>query len=436
MGASEAPGKARESPAENIRLPELISRPSRRIRSAPRLLYQGGPQDDEVRADGPDFHFGEDLLAVVGGHERVGAGPQRLAAVGIDVGHREVDLLLARAAEAEALGEDVADEGVVLLDRAFLVRGVALAEEKRGEPLPGGVRELDRLRLEELAAVVGEDDGEEPPVGLVADRGPERAERPGHLGGRLRRELDRQHEAGEREMDGEEARGVAPPGLDGVDLDDEDPRMGGEEPQEIGVLPAFSGGVRGLGPRGLPAPFPQLHLPPQVEADHGGPALVHVAVERPERAGHLAFVGDELAGRRAAFPHALPHPLLQVGELLRCQVDAVPRLRERPLVVRLGLLGGVFAAGAEHASLLALAAVADVGPPQERLAVPAVFLAVEVASQAFVADPAVFDLPGDAPRVFAYRLGDLQKRPALVEQGLDGGSVPDRQMLASLLVHG
>ena len=90
---------------------------------------------------------------------------EALASLGVDMGEKQIDLMLGHEIEAFSFFYDITDQGMVAFASAFLVRGIGVAEEDATADftLRRGLELRDVL---ELRAIVGEQAIEEETVGL------------------------------------------------------------------------------------------------------------------------------------------------------------------------------------------------------------------------------------------------------------------------------
>ena len=137
------------------------------------------------------------------------------------MGHHERDLVLVEPdrGEADGLGQDPADEDVVLLAVGLLLALQRVAVEHAG-PSPACAVELDPLRQGELGAPVGEDYGEDPAEVLRAQGGPQPVEAGHDLGSGLLPEVEAELQVAGDEMEREDGGQVSLRGDDGVHLHD------------------------------------------------------------------------------------------------------------------------------------------------------------------------------------------------------------------------
>ena len=374
---------------------------------------QRRPGRDVVRRDADDSEERRDVLPELRGEEVVGRPvAEAVPDVGVDVRHHQVHLALREAVEGRrlrvrgSLGQHEADEPVVAPGVRLLVGGVGLAVEDEGEP--AAVVGLDGRGIGELAAVVGEDDGEEarehlaPPVAVaflqLADDGREHAQ---HARARLRVDEEREHEAGR--VEDERRQGLPAPGaLDRVHLHDAHARIGLHEREIVLPRPADAAGLV----------HPALHALALARLDHARPGqlpalrrqqpAVDVAVDRLLGDGEPVGVGrhgrmDALALGREVAQQGVEGEQLALGD-----VRARARLGEDRLVVRLRLAVQVVALP-QDAPALVRAPVADerrVVQPlalllDERGAVR-IALAAELALPSPVVEAVCADLPPPA----------------------------------------
>ncbi len=286
----------------------------------------------------------------------------------VDVPHGEVDLILVEEGEVGALGEHLPDLHVVLLYLALLAGFAGVAVEEPRHPLAGRRVELDRERVGELAAVVGQYDRERLPVELRAQRPPDQGEGGADLGDGPVAEQEGQHEVRLPEQQRQQARRRPPARDHGVHLDHLEPPVLGHEGDEVVVGPAGEeGGVGRLRP-GLLVGF--WVLDPLGQVDVGDPGdLAQVYQLQQRRVGPPDLVpvrGVDLLEALMPFLYEgreqqrEPGELCALGARALLGVHALPRLLPLRLD-RLPHLVGKVAVMAQPAVAHALAAVADVG---------------------------------------------------------------------------
>lgn len=128
---------------------------------------------------------------------------QAVPAVGIDVVHHGVYVILREMVQGSAFRDEAPDELVVSFSGALLERGGGIAVEEPGTHGAIG-RELDRLRVGELGAVVRKTDPEDGREQVMSQEFIKGREDPRHGSGGIGIPEEGEHQLSFGEMDGQE----------------------------------------------------------------------------------------------------------------------------------------------------------------------------------------------------------------------------------------